>query len=185
MGYTYIVAQLNEKGYRTKRGLAFTKTSLYDILSNEKYTGIYIYNKESSKSVMGKRNKRKHKPDDQIIRVDGGMPQIVTREDWEKVQKLMSSRKKLNGSHKSKRIYLLSGLIACGECNHSYTGMNTRWCGPQKIDYGSYTCSRRKSLKDCDNSEISLAALEDFVLQELECYIFDPRRIDILVRKIN
>jgi ABC-type antimicrobial peptide transport system permease subunit len=45
--YTEIIDALNAKGYRTRRGVPFAKNSLYAILRNERYTGVYIYVKDS------------------------------------------------------------------------------------------------------------------------------------------
>lgn len=39
-GYSEIIDRLNAHGYKTKRGKMFGKNSLYEILSNEKYTGV-------------------------------------------------------------------------------------------------------------------------------------------------
>ena len=48
-GYGAIIACLNEHGYTTKRGHIFGKNSLYEILSNEKYTGVFVFNRAASK----------------------------------------------------------------------------------------------------------------------------------------
>ena len=42
VGYARIVDELNSRGYTTRRGQPFGKNSIYDILRNEKYTGVYI-----------------------------------------------------------------------------------------------------------------------------------------------
>ncbi len=46
-GYTAIINYLNEHGYKTKRGQIFGKNSLYEILNNEKYTGVFVFNKRA------------------------------------------------------------------------------------------------------------------------------------------
>lgn len=62
-GYSYgnIIDKLNNLGYKTKRGNKFGKNSLHGILSNEKYTGVYVFNKTQRKGVNGKRNGHKQK----------------------------------------------------------------------------------------------------------------------------
>ena len=55
-GYSYsqIIDELNKLGYRTKReNKNFSKNSLYSILSNEKYTGVYVFNKTQRKGING------------------------------------------------------------------------------------------------------------------------------------
>ncbi len=56
MSYNEIQRELSEKGIRTRAGQQFGKNSLYSILTNEKYIGVYIYNREVSKNSAGKRN---------------------------------------------------------------------------------------------------------------------------------
>ncbi|MDY4950438.1 MAG: recombinase family protein [Clostridium cadaveris] len=79
--YNTIIDTLNNDGYRTKRGNLFGKNSLYDILRNERYTGVYIYNRSSSET-NGKRNSHAYKPDDEVIKIKGGMPQIISYDVW-------------------------------------------------------------------------------------------------------
>ena len=50
-GYSEIIERLNAHGYKTKRGKMFGKNSLYEILSNEKYTGVFVFNKAAAKTI--------------------------------------------------------------------------------------------------------------------------------------
>ncbi|HFL2584277.1 TPA: recombinase family protein [Clostridioides difficile] len=81
-GYSYsnIIDELNELGYKTKRGNKFGKNSLHGILNSEKYTGVYVFNKTQRKGVNGKRNGHKQKDDSEIIKIEDGMPQIIDKE---------------------------------------------------------------------------------------------------------
>ncbi|MEN8906123.1 MAG: recombinase family protein, partial [Clostridiales bacterium] len=54
-------------GFKTKTGKSFCKGSLGGILRNEKYIGVYIFNKFSSKDIDGKRNVNVHKDEEEII----------------------------------------------------------------------------------------------------------------------
>ena len=45
-GYTYILKELEDNGYRSKRGGHFAKNALAKILTNEKYKGTYVFNKQ-------------------------------------------------------------------------------------------------------------------------------------------
>ena len=51
-GYTAIADRLNSLGYEPKRGGRFGKNSLGSILDNEKYTGVYVFNKSAPKNEM-------------------------------------------------------------------------------------------------------------------------------------
>lgn len=63
LGYNQIVQELNVMGYRTRLGKPFGKNSLYEILRNEKYRGVYVFNRSAEKSVDGKRNNHRSKLD--------------------------------------------------------------------------------------------------------------------------
>ena len=184
-GYSYsnIIDKLNDLGYKTKRGNKFGKNSLHGILSNEKYTGVYVFNKTQRKGVNGKRNGHKQKSDDEIIKVEGGMPQIIDREVFLQAQEMMQKRKKAPGSHKATTLYLLTGLIRCGECGHAMQGNRRK--DKYGNDYISYRCGCRKQKRDCKNKEIKRDYLEEFVLTELEKHVLNDEAIPVLSKALN
>ncbi|WP_268055900.1 hypothetical protein [Clostridium estertheticum] len=51
-----------------------------------------------------------------LIRGDGGMPVIISKEEFQIDKEIMSARKKASGPNKAKGIDLLPGLFFCGEC---------------------------------------------------------------------
>ena len=184
-GYSYsnIIDELNELGYKTKRGNKFGKNSLYGIISNEKYTGVYVFNKTQRKGVNGKRNGHKQKSEDEIIKVEGGMPQIIDKETFNQAQEMMQRRKKSPGAHKATTTYLLTGIIRCGECGHAMQGNKRK--DKYGNDYISYRCGCRKQKRDCKNREIKRDYLETFILQELEKNILNDDAIPVLSKALN
>ena len=184
-GYSYsnIIDKLNDLGYKTKRGNKFGKNSLHGILSNEKYTGVYVFNKTQRKGVNGKRNGHKQKSEDEIIKVEGGMPQIIDKEVFRQAQEMMQKRKKVPGSHKATTLYLLTGLIKCGECGHAMQGNKRK--DRYGNDYISYRCGCRKQKRDCKNKEIKRDYLEEFVLIELEKHVLNDDAIPALSKELN
>lgn len=185
-GYSYsqIIDELNELGFRTKvKNKKFTKNSLYSILSNEKYTGVYVFNKTQRKGVNGKRNGHKQKSKEEIIKVEGGMPQIIDKEIFEQAQEMMKKRKRAPGTNKATTFYLLTGLVRCGECGHMYQG-NKR-LDSYRNEYVSYRCGCRKQKRNCDNKEIRRDELEEFVLTELEKHVLNDDAIPVLSKELN
>lgn len=186
-GYTQsqMVNELNERGYKTKLGSVFRSNSIQSILTNEKYTGVYIYNRSAKKDAFGKRNSHASKDESEIVKIQGGMPQIISKEVFEQAQVVMNSRRKSPGTNKAKENYLLSGLIKCGCCGRHYQG--NRRQGKNKPMYVSYRCSYRRltSSKVCDNKEIRKEYIEEYVLSELERTIFNDKAIPDLVEGIN
>ena len=121
-GYTDILAWLNGHGYKTTYGNDFTKVTVHDILRNEKYKGTFVYNRTLAADRTGKRS-NKSKPDDEIIRIPGGIPAIVDPDDWEMAQKVTAQNRLRPGAFTAKANYILSGLCRCSVCGRSVTGV--------------------------------------------------------------
>lgn len=180
-----IVDELNIRGYKTKLGTAFRKNSIQSILANEKYTGVYIYNRSAKRDAFGKRNSHASKDESEILKIEGGMPQIISKEVFAQAQAIMCSRRKAPGSNKAKENYLLTGLIKCGCCGKNYNGNRRK--PKNKPLYVSYRCSHRSVTrsKECENKEIRKEYIEEYVLSELERKIFNDESIQYLVEGIN
>ncbi len=180
--YGEIIQELNDKGYRTKRGKPFGKNSLYEILRNEKYAGVYYYNKSASKGANGHFNRHKSKPEDEVIRIDGGVPALISKADFSKAQEKMRERKQRPASFKAKEVYLLSGKIKCGLCGSSYAG-NSRKAYPGQTSYVSYRCNAKNGAIKCINPEVKRDWIESEVLSILADRVFDEKAIPKLLER--
>ena len=87
-----IIAHLNAKGI-LNRGKSFARNTIYNILKNEKYAGVYRYN-------------------DQIF--DNIYPQIVPTSTFEIVRNKIESNK--YGKQSTEVVYLLRNKVKCGYC---------------------------------------------------------------------
>ena len=165
-GYScrYIAALLNEDGYRTKAGNQFTVCSVRTILRNEKYTGVYIYNKRAAKSYDHKRPCR-DKPADEIIRIEGGIPAIISRDVWETAQ-----NRHMNKSDRlviTKAMHQLSGKVRCGICGSVMQGTLRHRKG--KEPFRNYVC--RTKAAECDNfKEIDSDSLEGCIIDLVQTH---------------
>ena len=175
-GYGAIIDALNEKGFKTKKGKPFGKNSIHDLLKNEKYIGVFVFNKSFQK-LNGKRNSHKLKSDDEIIRIPGGCPAIVSRELWERVQNKMEENRRASGSYSAKAVYILSGRIFCGKCGAAMTGKRAKM-GRNKTEYTYYECSTRKSKRACDMKPINKEYAEQKVIDALYNNLFSDEIID-------
>jgi len=137
---------------RTQRGKAFGKNSFSDMLRNEKYRGVFIFNRTQRKDTDGRRNTHKSKPDDEVIRVAGGIPAIVTPELWDAVQRRLADNKR-NAAGKAKQIYVLSGKLFCGDCGAAFVGRTNR-----------YLCGERNRTKGCTMPSIGKVRVESMVI---------------------
>jgi site-specific DNA recombinase len=138
----------------------------------------------AEKDMAGKRNPQL-KPQEEWVIVDGGIPAIISQELFDKVQAMLIRNHNTGGRHKAREIYLLSGLLFCGECGAGVYG-NSRHSGRRDPDrnglkYTSYRCSNAK----CINKEIRREAIEEFVLEELYERLFSDKSIKKLSSMLN
>ena len=168
-GYGYDKIAQAFPGFRTKRNKPLGKGSIHDILKNEKYTGVYIYNQSWVKGPSGKMSNRIKKPLDEQVRIEGGMPVIIDRATWLKVQEKMGQRKKNSGEYKDgTHTYLISNVLKCGECGSKMSGTVCRKEGRYEFFY--YECGRYKRYKDCSTKKVRADKLEGVVLDYLKKY---------------
>ena len=138
-----IYGRLNAEGYRTSRGGLFNKNSIRRILQNEKYTGVYEY---------------------KDIRVENGIPAIIDRELFNKVQKMVDIRHRAPAAKKELGGFLLTTKLFCGHCGEPMTGDGgTSHSG--KV-YSYYTCNGRRVHK-CEKERAPKEWIESLVVSEL------------------
>ena len=181
-GYSEVLAALHEAGYKTKNGKEFLKNSLYSILTNPKYCGIYVFNRSSAKSITGTRNTHLLKNSEEIISIEGGVPQIVDERTFAQVQRRIDSNKRIGLRNKAKTVYLLAGKVVCQVCGRRMTG-NTRYSGRNKDKYVTYRCPSKHFI--CNNKEISQKYLDQFVVAMLEIHIFNDAAIQGIAKRIE
>lgn len=105
-GFTDLIAEMKANGITGKRGKEIKYPQIYEILHNEKYTGVYTYSQTEEKN----RADRREKPN--AIRIEHALPSIIDRATFEEVQKIMDERKQSG----RKAYYLCSGLVYCSNC---------------------------------------------------------------------
>lgn len=181
-GYTSIINELNRRGFKTKKANSFGKNSLYDILRNERYTGVYIYNKSLPVTSDKKFNRHASKNSEDIIKVEGGIPQIISTEDFVKVQELMNKRRRKTATYKAKEDYLLSGKIICGECGSTYAGNARR---SKNSTYISYTCTKKNGREKCRNRGTQRDLIESIILNKLSEKVFDVKILPEIIARYN
>lgn len=152
------------KGTKGKRGRPLGKNSLHSILTNERYIGIYTWNKRKIKIFRkwagGEANPK-------CVTIPGVIPPIIDNDTWEAVRKRMQTRP--NAINKAKREYLLSGLIECAKCGAIYAGHTST--NKKGVEYRSYICTGKSRTRTCDACNISADELESFVVQNLKMYL--------------
>jgi site-specific DNA recombinase len=145
-----------------------TRNSILNILHNERYAGSLIWNKKRS---------------EEIVRIKNCHPEIVSYEEFNKVQKLIYHRKP-NITHSkivaSKNI--LNGLIYCSTCGKLFTSYSAK---SGKFHY--YICqSRFKSGTNiCKQKPLSIPKFDSFIISIIKEKIFTAENIEYLIKVLN
>lgn len=179
-GYTSIINTLNANGYKTKVGHSFGKNSLFEILRNEKYRGVYTYNKSSRKTAKGTYNRHAYKDDSEVIRIENGCPRIVSDDLFNRARKRQSENQREASANRNRQKYLLSGLVFCGKCGSPMHANRRR-----KDSQLTFRCNRKAQTIKCDLKEINMSYLEEYVLNELQKNIFSFHKVNAIMQVIR
>lgn len=144
---------LNGLGIKTIRGNSFNKNSLRKILANERYCGIYKY---------------------KDITIDGGMPQIISRDVFEAAQAETEKRKVIRKAPVSNVDYALTGKLFCGLCKEPMRGVSGTSKTGRKYYY--YNCRNK-------DNKISKDFLEETVVRETLEYVLQDDIINHIAEK--
>lgn len=156
-GYMDIIRELNRRGLKTKRGNAFGKNSVHDLLKNEKYVGRALFGGKPI-GYNGSRNSHATR--------SGGLetecPAIVSQELFDAVQKKLSQNRKSPGRSVVKMDQPLKGKVFCGDCG---SAMTICYVTPPKTHerYAYYKCAAKKRGLSCPSKMIRKDELEDMV----------------------
>jgi site-specific DNA recombinase len=135
-GYKVIADRLNAAGHRSKWGRPFASYTVQRILSNEALMGTLAYGKRP----------RKGNPQEEVIRVAGFFPAILSAEEWERLQQRIAIRRESPRGKAHSSTYLLGGIARCGNCGGPMSGKTgAMWRGRR---YRNYYCSRAMSSRE-------------------------------------
>lgn len=146
-----------------KRGRPIGKNSLNSILKNERYIGVYTWNKRVVK-LLGKW--AGGKPNPNAVRIEGHITPIIDKNIWNEVQKRMGENK--NATNRAKSEYLLSGLIECEQCGAAYVGHTSTNSKGYRTRY--YVCGNKYRTHTCNAKNINADEIETFVMSQLKEY---------------
>lgn len=150
----------NEQGYRTSRGAKFNKNSLRTILQNEKYIGVYRYTD---------------------VVIENGVPPIVPKELFEKVQATYKRNYAARAKSKSNADYLLSTKLFCGHCGSNMVGESGTARNGNTYYY--YKCSNRKRQRTCTKETEKKEWLEELVVRHTITEVLTDERIEMIAEK--
>jgi site-specific DNA recombinase len=163
-----IVKMLNEEGYRNQYGRFFNVRTIFDMLQNEKYVGVYIY-------------RHTH---EETIKLEGVIKDpIIDVELWEKVTALRQTRNKPK-FRDQKRYYYLTGKTVCGKCGHTFCGAGAKKTSSTNLA-AYYKCSgQTKARNGCKNGSLNKDYYEQKILEKVTEAVFTPKRVRYIAEQV-
>lgn len=164
-----VVHELARRGWTNKRwttrkgqvrgGRPFTKTNLYHLLTRVLYVG-----------------KVPHKCDAH----PGEHPAIVEEATWQRTQEVLHRRPA--GRARQASGALLGGLVFCAPCGTALTPAYASKKGRQRYRYYTCTNAQKNGHQACPAPSVPAAALERFVVDQIQALAADPARLRAMVQ---
>ncbi|OZV11237.1 resolvase [Tissierella sp. P1] len=182
-GLKAITNEINHKGYKTKRGNFFSVSGVKEILKNPLYIGRIRFNR-----YVDWGTKRREGKNEDYVLVDGGHEPIISKETWDKVQKLYEIKGK-----RSPKIfdgaYPLTGILKCPKCGASMVSsksVNILKDGTKRI-IRYYYCGNftNKGSAVCKSNSIRADYAEEYVFSRINEILDNEKILKDIVENIN
>lgn len=203
MGFKAIASCLNERGVPSPKNgkwssttyAGWSQSTVRSMIMNPVYTGDTVWNRRTSgkfhriagEQAVERKNDGSRSlvwnDENDVVVVRGTHPAIIARETFKKCRRIQQQRGKSHytAAYRSGRSktspYLLSGLVKCARCGHSYSGIPTtkgklRKDGSRVQTY-YYTCGgyRSKGTAVCAKATIPREPIENAVLASIRSAI--------------
>lgn len=124
LGYSakQIVDHLYSQGIKDREGRHFQTSKIWRMIKNDIYIGTYSYNKKYN--------------DKTTVKIEQNHEAIISQDLWNKtVERAKQKKSKPRARKMDKPKYILTGLMKCGCCGHSFCGK-----GGNKL-YRYYKCA--------------------------------------------
>lgn len=151
-GMINIARELNDNGFRTRRGNRFENRTIRYILQNPVYVGKIRW------TPTGKANHRTGSSDTLII--DGTHTPLISQDMFDKVQKKLSRQKvKYMREQSPKQPFMLQGLVRCSACGATLC---------MAVSHTSLQCYAYTHGKCNTSHSISISKLNSMVIDTIE-----------------
>ncbi len=150
-----IVTLLNEKGLTTSHGTKITINIVTAMLKNRRYIGEYKF---------------------QDIVHENGIPVIVPKDLFNKVQEELAKNIRAAARHKAEDDYLLTTKLFCGKCGVYMTGESGT--GRNGTVHRYYKCNNAKYKHSCDKKPVKKDWIKDLVIKHTKEMLMQDDVID-------
>ena len=148
-GMLDIARAINDEDIPSATGKLWSSTGVNFILRNEVYTGTLVWGTRTKDGA-------------DLVRVEGAFPAIVSKEQFQSVNKLLRSRgSKTTHPRRTASSYLLSGLITCYRCRTAFTGH-----GAKSGRFHYYVCQSliKRGSGSCDSPRLNARRFEELII---------------------
>lgn len=143
----------------------WVNTTIKRILQNEFYIGTVTCHKTYTSKIN---HIRKALPEDEQFKHENFAPAIISKDKWEQVQFLLSSKRNNNvRASSSNPCHRYTGLIECGDCGCTFVCKKRKWKDkPERIEYN---CNgyHRYGKEHCTAHRIDEEYLDKLIYNEL------------------
>lgn len=185
MEYKTSMGENFRTSFKTNKKAKWAAGTVLRILGNEVYTGVLVQGKRGTPNHKIKRMEVKDKKD--WIRADNTHEAIIDKFYYDTIQRIMERETRRPPSGKG--IYLLGGLIYCGNCGKPMIHKICKGRKKHKDDipneYVYYVCKTNKEVKGCSGHRISEKVLFDTVFKELKYHIRTVLDVEDVLGKID
>lgn len=185
-----IEKHLYELGYRNHRGNKISHATMSHIIRNPKYKGVYCGGKVTKIDMFSERVE--FLPEDKWVKIDGGVPALVSEELWARANAVLERRSKDVKDRQNKCTHpnLMTGKMYCVHCgtvyhrksSHGRVGVgNSTWVCSSKIKNGTKSCPG----KYIHESEIKQLLYNVFCEMRMELEPFMEEYIGVVRRALE
>ena len=167
-----------KSGFQKNRKAKWSAVAINRILRNKIYIGVLEQGKREK--VNYKLNKVVEKPETEWAVKENTHEAIISKADFENVAKLLNldTRK----SPEEETLFILSGLMFCGECGRSMVRRCNRYKDKQSV---YYICATYNKGKGCSRHSIAQSVIEDILLDAIKRHIEHVARLEELLNTIR
>lgn len=164
MEYKISLGMKVQTNFRVHKKAMWSPVSVTRILTNEIYTGVLVQGKSGTPNYKIKTVMPKDK--EEWIRVEDTHPAIVTKRNFDTVQRIMQRDIRIAPAEKT--VYPFSGYLKCADCGQNM--VRKHYTAGDK-EYTYFICSTRKAKKGCSTHSIDEETLMDSVLNAIKSHI--------------